>query len=218
MTNSTWFRICERLGKEIKINETTDIKEERYKKDKQTKSKKSDNANANNGIISYLRTKSDVPIENEINLTASSSANRYKLKNLNSIINENGDGFSTDDFPNSSITLNFKNHRVIPSSYTIQMANDYRKQYPKSWVIEGSADYSTWEIIDEKSNFSNYDNRMSINNDESREFQHVRMRLTGPNWVGTNNLVIKQLNFMELSFNLINIKLLSLKNSVVKGI
>lgn len=150
------------------------------------------------GIFNYLYNKTNGNIEDEIILTSTSRFSNTSDNFPSNIFlfNDILRYFRTDDDQNNWICFDFKNRRVAPTFYTIK--STYHTQYqmhPKSWVIEGSINNTSWEILDEQKNcpFLNGKNLVhtfKIQNLSSKEFKFIRMRITGPNWYNNNLLSI----------------------------
>ena len=196
LTNGTWNVICQRLKQETK-NEKK-VKSERY-------SMKGENFPYSenkvfNGIINYLRSKSSGKIENEMNATASSYCNDILGPFNATIFDDQTKYFHSRDLSNSWICFDFKEHRVIPTKYTIK--SEYRcgpnNYHPKNWVIEGSEDGNSWEILDEEKDCSYLNDQsvhhtFDIKNQSSKEFRFIRMRQTGKNWHNDDYLIFDSL-------------------------
>lgn len=144
------------------------------------------------GIINYLKSESQGNIENMIIFTASSmESDNYHPRN--SILYDDSnlfDYFASRNLPNSWFCLDFKDHRVIMTDYTV--GSTYNNYHPKSWVIEGSNDNNTWNQIDLQSNCpytngSKIVHTFSIQNKNNDAFKYIRMRQTGPCWNGNND-------------------------------
>lgn len=109
-----------------------------------------------------------------------------QLDNINS-------HFQTNDEPNSWICFEFKNHRVIPSSYIIRTINSEDNDHLKSWVIEGSNDNKNWIKIDEHSNDSSLKGKGRVHlfpiskNANKQSFKYIRILQTGPCWLNNND-------------------------------
>ena len=209
MNGNVWNHLAERLECEIDISNKNDKNGSRYSKSSQVKSSqvKSSQVKSSqvksrgkkfdylwndefNGIINFLLSQSNDQIENEIEFTTSTIyGNDYRPRE---IAFDNSKFFMTEDqnLENCWFCMKFKNHRIIPSNYSIKSDNSHfsNVKSPKSWVIEGSNDKSTWEILDEQKNDSFLKNNnihtFAMNNQSSKEFQYIRMRLTEPKWDG----------------------------------
>ena len=190
ITNSTWMRLSCRLEKEVSISESVDD-EKRYKNPIKIERKQrgislpfTEN-NEFKGIINYLREKSGGNIVNEINFTASSNNNPNSsywkdVHNIALFDDKNVGCYYTKDVQNSWICLDFKNHKVIPTDYTIKTADSPR---PKCWIIEASNDNSTWDPIDVQNdcpylNGSGYSHSFKISKPNSNEYRYIRIRQT----------------------------------------
>ncbi|KAK8844283.1 hypothetical protein M9Y10_024494 [Tritrichomonas musculus] len=75
-----------------------------------------------------------------------------------------------------------KNHQVIPTYYTIRTNGSNTNSHPKSWVIEGSNDDSSWTNLDTQNESPHLlkgwiVHTFNINN--SNSYKYIRMRKTG---------------------------------------
>lgn len=148
------------------------------------------------GIISYIKSESNSDISDRIIVTASTiDVSRYPPSNV-IIYDDKSKDFGTENLPNSWLKFEFKDSKVIPSSYQIMSYGNYENaRHPKSWVIEGSNDDINWEILDEKQdcedlNGLNRTQIFQISNENSKKFSFIRMRMTGPSWYGCHFLYI----------------------------
>ena len=154
------------------------------------------NDNSFSGILNHLRTKSNGKIENEVSINASSiydNSNNHQPFNVVSYENTFGELYSKDQ-PNNWFCFDFKEHRIIPTDYTIKsyhVEKNYRS--PKSWAIEVSNDNSSWEIIDEQNDCSYLNGSLlthtfHIQKQQNKKIRYIRMRSTGPCWNGQHYL------------------------------
>ncbi|KAK8847913.1 hypothetical protein M9Y10_018961 [Tritrichomonas musculus] len=194
MTTEMWRALSERLKQGEKLN----ANKGRYKKQEINVpfSEKSEFS----GIISYLRNESSSKLENKVVITSSSiyhNEAKFNPKNV-TFYDDKEKWFCSQDDKNSWICFDFKEHRVCPSYYTLKSANwGPNNGHPKNWVIEGSADNSSWRLLDEQSNCCILNGREIVhsfkikNFDSNSEFNYIRMRQTGPNWCGDDYLGFK---------------------------
>lgn len=155
------------------------------------------------GIIDYLRNNSKEDIYNIIDITSSSIRNSNEaLSPRNAILfDDKTKDFISDDLEDSWICFDFKDHSVIPKSYTIRSYNRSPSlHHPKSWVIEGSNDKENWVIIDEQRESGVLNRRDQIHtfvikNQNSKDFRYLRMRQTTLNWVGNHQLCMGSIEF-----------------------
>lgn len=132
-----------------------------------------------------------------------------RIRNLISSI-RGGDGWRLFDYEDGSfvcytydeeeawICIEFKNHEIRPTNYTIMSAND--EENLKSFVIEGSKDKKTWTVIDEENDISylidsNSIHTFPIHNETEQASKYLRIRRTGPNWKNTNVLQLCLIEF-----------------------
>ena len=206
ISSQTWINLCMRLANSLEIkkiescnkryntihtNEIYQIQKTLFKYDKN---------NDFSGIFNFLRKKSNENIEKEINVTSSSIHGNFE-ENLpkNVVLFENqSKRFISANEPNSWLCFDFKDHQVILTEYTIKTSCLFEKnmRHPRSWVIEGSNDNNSWEILDEQKDCSEINGKsithtFSVNNQELKKFKMIRLRATGPNWDGSNYLLIE---------------------------
>lgn len=194
LTAGVWQELSERLKSEIKKERNNNEVNNRYINNKIVFSDK----NTFSGIIDHLMKKSSGKIENELNITASSISNS-QFQPQNVILFEDQSKFfcSNSDHP-SWICFDFKDHQVIVTSYTIRTSvNGYANgNQPKTWLIEGSNDQNSWEILDEENNCNLLQGKdksrthtFQIKKNNDRKYRYIRMKQT-ENWANYNNLFI----------------------------
>lgn len=205
ITGSTWNRLSNRLSIEIKNNGQL------HQKGKKSRYIASPNAiqtfiyskeNEFNGIINYLKTKSndDDDIKSFINISSSSSSNILSSPYNTISYNENKN-FMTTNVSNSWIRFDFKKHRVILTDYTVMSGNAAANTTkPKNWVIEASNDGNDWIIVDEQNdcphlNGPNFVHSFKMNHQNDQAFRFVRMKLTGLNWGNSECLSLTKIEF-----------------------
>lgn len=201
MTGGTWNELSKRLCKEIekKQEQNESQREERYiEDDEESEAVIFEYAEDKvfKGIFNHFQEKTGGQIEKEINFTASSVfSDSFHPQNVASFENQNK-VFRSGNSENNWICFDFKEHRVVPTHYTIKSRkcrpNDI---HPRSWVVEGSADESSWETIDAESNCSYLNGRnlvhtFALNHPKTTKFRYIRMRCTGPDWSNTYYLML----------------------------
>ena len=110
------------------------------------------------GIIDYLRTKSNGKVDDEINFMSSSNDGgdypSYVPRTV-ALFDDHSKCFVSGNKPGSWICLDFKEHRVIPTDYTIRSCDGgTNNHHLKSWVVECSNDNNEWKVVDERENES----------------------------------------------------------------
>lgn len=198
MTTSTWLNISGRLREDVKFSKTNKIetKIKRYKDPpRRGTTFLATKGNSFSGILNYLLTKTKGKIENEVNITASSvyyNQENCLPKNV-VLFNDQSNVFLSDNQQNNYISFDFKEHRIIPSNYTIKSSDPARHNgdHPKCWIFEASNDNDSWETLDSEDNCndlngSNLVRTFAVKNQNSKEFRYFRVRSTGPSWSGDN--------------------------------
>jgi hypothetical protein len=96
--------------------------------------------------------------------------------------------FCSEDKPGQWISWDFKALRIAATHYTI------RALWLKSWAVEGSDDGASWTEIDRRENNSNLNlNATAVKTfavARSGSFRRIRLRQTGPNHYGDNQLLL----------------------------
>ena len=192
MTSTTWQRLTNRLQQEIK-NVTDELKssEGQYKKASKVLASFKYTNKEFSGIINFLREKSSKKIENEISITSTSYQGNSGPLNV-TIHEDQRKYFNLINQENNWICFDFKDYRVIPTDYTMK-SRDQGKGWchPKSWVLEGSNDNISFEILDEEKycpylNGNNLAHTFKIKNQTSKEFRYIRLYATGKDWWNSN--------------------------------
>lgn len=138
INHAIWSSLSNRL--QLEVQSGSEVKSSRYKKiffyEKQP-----ENGKHLDGIINFLKKQKNNNIDEELNISASSSnGSDWPPKNAISYDNPNIEFMSTNS-PNSWLCFEFKNHTVIPNYYEIRSyCCGPNNIHPKSWVIEGSND------------------------------------------------------------------------------
>lgn len=149
-----------------------------------------------NGIINYIRTKSDDDLTKRINVTSSSVLDKAFNPSNVFIYNDQTKYFLSENKPGTFICFDFQDSKVIPTNYTIRSAPYDGGAHPKSWVIEASNDNDNWDVIDTQNNCSylnglSFVHTFAIENDNEKEFRYIRMRQTDQSFAINNYLRIE---------------------------
>ena len=104
--------------------------------------------------------------------------------------------FTSKDMPNSWICYELRGMSVRPTSYSITSGS--RRTGPKSWVVEVSNDGSSWVVVDRRENNKDLENKrvtcnFAISSQLQDAYRFIRLRQTGSNHKGGNQLVISAL-------------------------
>ena len=151
-----------------------------------------------NGIISYLskECQGNAIDKGAINVFYSSSD---EFSELNSIVNYDNSNFyfSTDNYLNQWICFDFKDKKVELEYYTIKTIQ-FERQHLRNWVIEGSNSEKDWDELDSRENCPVLNGSGKIATFEvanHKMCRYIRLRQTGPNWEGSNQLVLQAIEF-----------------------
>jgi hypothetical protein len=106
--------------------------------------------------------------------------------------------FYSQNEPGQWVCYDFKDRRVEVCHYAIRSQFDTGKGYyhPKSWVIEGSIDGSSWTELDSRSNNSELNGQNLIGTWPTTvqlQSRYIRFRMTGQNHYGSHYLVFSGL-------------------------
>ena len=108
--------------------------------------------------------------------------------------------------PDAWICYDFLNSRVALTSYSIETnGSSSPGNHLRSWVLEQSNDKLSWVVVDRRENNSDLMDSFKIHNfsisSEPRDaFRYVRLRQTGRNHAGNDNLCISKLELFGKLF------------------
>jgi len=148
----------------------------------------------------------------DVDVTASSILNSSHVpKN----VLKNDSIWYSQNLPNSWIQFDFKERKVSITSYSM---ND--KNRVKSWKVEGSTDGSTFEIIDNKVDTTDFQNSNRNFNDPSaqknfpvhynnRFYRYIRITSTSKNWINYDQFILYRVEFFGFVQSELNPFLLS---------
>ena len=153
------------------------------------------------GVIAHLTREcgGNVHEKGVVEVTASScTAEGYEAKNAVDLGTDSS--FWSKIEPNPWIRYDFKDRRVIPTSYSMRSAQWF---WPRSWVFEVSNDGQKWEIIDNES-IARRDNNcdpkamlmvrnFTISARPSESFRFVRLRQTEKTQLEVDHLALSSL-------------------------
>lgn len=100
--------------------------------------------------------------------------------------------------------LDFLSRKFKPNRYSWQARNDLAVFWPRSWVLEGSDDASTWTALDTRTNnttISSIGAWGTFTCTSANYYRYIRVRLTAPTHDGYNLMAI---NSFELYGVLLN--------------
>jgi len=134
----------------------------------------------------------------DVDVTASSIYNGNGPKN---VLKNDGSFWHSQNLPNSWIQFDFKERKVSITSYSM---NDYNRV--KSWKVEGSTDGSTFEIIDNKVDTTDFQNSNHQFNDPSAQknfpvqpnnkyYRYIRITSTSKNWYNSDYFELYRVEF-----------------------
>jgi hypothetical protein len=107
-------------------------------------------------------------------------------------------GFATKDEPNLWICIDFKNHLITPTHYSIRTRINYDSSHPPSWIVEELSIEGEWIALDSQTEPRSLTGRnivgtFSIGN--VCEVRSVRLRQTGLDSSIFEYLVLKSIEF-----------------------
>ena len=194
LTICTWRNLLSRMTHDIKKKEnekSTRININKNENDR-NKNDKNDSKSVlfeipfqdSPGLFNKIKETSN--INEELKVTRSTEGYGSDVMTIFNSDN-NHYGPCTGNIPNSWICIEVKNHRIIPTHYTVKTFGwGHNHWHPKSWVIEISDDNERWEIIDEEHDCSFLNGSFAyhtfpISTNKQHEFKFIRMRLTDKN-------------------------------------
>jgi hypothetical protein len=160
-------------------------------------------ASPNQGIIDHLtkRYGANVAIAGRVLITASSTYSDAAFSAPKNVADLNFDSaFATSDAPDSWICWDFKEKRVVLTDYSIASASKGMVQHfnLRRWVVEGSVDKARWILLDKQDENNELTAKPVTRTypiKSTEQLQFVRLRQTGKNHNGADNLAI---SFFEI--------------------
>lgn len=119
INHQIWYNVSERLKGKIELNVNDKCVNARYKKGK-TFFDKEENFD---GVINYLKQNLEYSINELIDIESSSVFNSSTEPNNVYLFDNSKKYFKTNNEENSWICFDFKNNRIIPTSYVIKSYN-----------------------------------------------------------------------------------------------
>jgi len=124
----------------------------------------------------------------DVDVTASSIYNNDSSYGPKNVLKNDSSRRISSNLPNSWIQFDFKQRKVYITSYSILNINGL-----KSWKVEGSTDGSTFEIIDNRVDTTDFQNSNGKLNDPSAQknipiqpnnkyYRYIRITSKGKNW------------------------------------
>ena len=152
------------------------------------------------GIIAHLTREcgGNVHEKGVVKVTASSCLCGIGGKPANAVDLNSDSEFWSEEWPNQWIRYDFNGRRVTPTSYSIRSMDDGPdSEHPMSWVLEVSNDgkEGSWEVVDSREdnddlNDAHVTHNFALSAPPSGAFRFVRLRVTGDNHFGKDNLAI----------------------------
>ncbi|KAK8892383.1 hypothetical protein M9Y10_029609 [Tritrichomonas musculus] len=186
-TSETWKLVREKIFNQ----------HDEYNKPKMSRYQKSfvfTKKNGLNGIIKYLSEKveGNIHYKNLINISSSSNqiinGNEYSPSSLCDF-NDLSDNsmWSPNNQKNAFLIYDFKTRKIKLTDYTFHTPTTDTRDYPKSWIIEGSNDSKNWDKIDERKDESvmndfNICHTFHCQNPKEEPYRYIRITSTGPCW------------------------------------
>ena len=159
-----------------------------------------------NGIITHLTREcgGNVHMKGVMEVTASSFISGYEPQNIANIGSDSC--FASNDKDASWICYDFKEKRVLPTSYSIRSSYEGRGgTNPKSWCVEVSNDGEMWETLDTRVDNNDLNGAFVTHNfpvgqTPCKASRFIRLRQTGRNHVGSNHLCMSSFETLASSW------------------
>ncbi|OHS95125.1 hypothetical protein TRFO_38643 [Tritrichomonas foetus] len=198
---SIWKSICKRLSCEI-VNSSFESRSASLLSFEYT------DGNPLKGIISFLNDQFGGNVANKqiIDVTADSPINDDEQFSPTNVVDLDTDTrFYSKDYPNQSITFDFKDMRIIPTFYSIRTQGcGINCCHMKSWVVEQSDDGIEWTEVDRQENSNELNGSFKVGTFEIKDpmkSQFIRIRQTGMNWYNDNRMFLCGVEFFGDLYN-----------------
>ena len=154
-----------------------------------------------NGIITHLTREcgGNVHTKGVMDVTASSFVPGYEPHKVADIGSDSHFFSNGDDNAALWICYDFKDKRVVPTSYSIRSSHKgYGGEAPKSWCVEASNDGEVWETLDSHVDNNDLKGAFVTHNfpvipRPGKSSRFIRLRQSGRNHGGLNQLCMSSL-------------------------
>jgi hypothetical protein len=192
-----WSSICRRLVRPLKTG-NCEVGSERFIFKKESFPFED---SPFSGILSHLREKCGGNVHEKGIVSITSSGDEC---NQSWQVADHGwnDRWHSTNAPNSWICFEFKRNSISLQNYTVK-SDPHRGQgyhHLREWVVEGSNDNGNWEILDSRNtqelNGASLVKTFKCSSENSSKFfRFVRLRQTGKNCAGYDNLMLTGIEF-----------------------
>jgi hypothetical protein len=202
LTFPIWHSLCPRLSLSVSNESLNECSIDRFVDKFSSVVCGFDQNSKQNGIISYLtkRYGGHVIDRNIVSITASSIPNSqsYPLRHIADFSNQSY--FLMKNEANSWICYDFKDMQIKVTHYSIRSRRDGNDSHLRSWTLEGSQDGLILVKIDDRTNDTSLSSQgaissFSISESVQTEFRMIRLRQTGKNSSGYDQLVVNAVEF-----------------------
>jgi len=153
------------------------------------------------GIFDGLSKKLGRNLADSSDVDVTASSINHHTQGPKNVLKNDSSFWHSQDLPNSWIQFDFKERKVSITSYSM---NDYYRI--KSWKVEGSTDGSTFEIIDNKVDTTDFQNSNYQFNDPSAQknfpvqpnnkyYRYIRITSNSKNWHNSDHFLLYRVEF-----------------------
>jgi hypothetical protein len=202
LTFPIWHSLCPRLSLSVSNESSNNCSVDRFVNKSSSVVREFDMNSQQDGIISYLTKRSGGHVidRNIVSITASSihHPQSWPLRDVADFSNQSF--FYTKSEANSWICYYFKDMQIKVTPYSIRSRRDYDGYHLRSWTLEGSQDGLRWVKIDDQTNNTSLNSQgaissFSISESFQSEFRIIRLRQTGKNSSGNDQLIVNAIEF-----------------------
>lgn len=199
LSTSMWSSIASRLQEDVVCENVYENRYTNLGKNKKFEKKQEEEFN---GILNHIVKTS----QNDITITSSSLYLSHEARNV-ILFNDQSKYFMSQNHQDGWICFDFHDNRVTPTDYTIRSPTNWgdNSPEPQNWVIEGSNDNSSFDLLSEEKDCKVIHGKgkihtFKIRNQSPKEYRYIRLRQTGKNGHGNDYLIMDS---FELYGNLI---------------
>jgi hypothetical protein len=150
--------------------------------------------------MSFLSEQCEGNIHDRGIVAVSASSQYWSDRPVQLIVDFNSSliGFATKDEPNSWICIEFKNHRIKPTHYSIRSRTGGDTFHLRSWNLEGLTDDGKWVRLDCRTDNTDLTGAGAVRTfsiESVCEVRSVRLQQTGANSSNDNHLILKSIEF-----------------------
>ena len=201
ITSQLWFNISKCFH--TKKSDSYSTSPDRYKMHNfpfSEKNVKEDPQARFNGIFQHLKEKVGGNVHDKGAVIVSSSSCNNGMPSYSLDFDNKERIFQSENANNSWLCFDFQQRMIRPTHYSIRSRSDCNYHHLKNWIVEGSNDGESWNILDERVNEESLDdqnaeNTFLVTKSKDNYYRYLRLQLTGLDSSNKHYLTLSAIEF-----------------------